>query len=530
MVPHSIYGRAAAGDHGVLDAITATSRNPGSVFVSSGARLGRGDNAIVISLLILGLSFVLPKISVVASMAITVYLILRADPQSLPAVYLLQLSASDFRLAGFRSFEYHLSRFEELTVFVAGFPVTPNYMLLASAAIRVVYEVVARPATYRVTGSLWFLCIWLVSLVPALASTIAAFDAKTQAWTSPIRLAMLTSCFLYGQILWGNRSRDTELYLVARFLSIWCVLYALSSLDLCWQRTLFVFLGFVPGMVAVAWKSRRHGLRLLGLATLISAAVYALGLTGMSAVKSDVHGGVATTTTLVFMFTVGSLMALAVWKTPRVYRPVGSVLAGALAAVLIVAVPVFVGLTYEDRRTGRDWQDQDLTLVDRTFYKLFDDRGPLWQGALEDISIPPYIVREYNRPFYAKFHRHGVKRVPFGSHNTVLEEIRLNGFFTGGFGVVAIMLGLMVGFLARTVPSGGFMHAWAGGVVTAGTVAVTASSFMTDVVNGFWFFAGAGMASYWWAINRRKVGSVATGVSVASRRPLSSQATLLQPT
>jgi len=480
--------------------------------------------------MVLGMSFISPQISVVASMAITTYLILRADPQSLPAVYLLQLSASDFRLAGFRSFEYHLSRFEELTVFVAGLPVTPNYILLASAAVRVVYEVVSRPATYRATGSLWFLCIWIASLVPALASTIAAFDAKTPAWTGPIRLAMLTGCFLYGQILWGNRSKDTEQYLLTRFLSIWCVLYALSSLDLCWQRTLFVFLGFVPGMVAAAWKSRRRGLRLLGLATLISAAVYALGLMGMSDVKSAVHGGVATTTTLVAMFTVGSLMALAGWKTPRVYRPIGSVLAGALAAVLIVALPVFVGLTYEDKRTGRDWEDQELKFVDRTFYKLFDERGPLWHGALEDISMPPYVVREYNRPFYAKFARHGVKRVPFGSHNTVLEEIRLNGFLTGGFGVVAIMLGVVVGFLARAVPSGGFMHAWAGGVVTAGTVAVTASSFMTDVVNGFWFFAGAGMASYWWVINRRNVRSGATGVGVAPRHALSSQATLLQGT
>lgn len=445
-----------------------------------------GDGILVFALAALGLTFPLPQVGLAISMTLAAMIIIKANPVHLPALMICQLHANDFQIQNYGTMDYWVSRFEDVNLFIAGFPVTTNYVILIAMLLRIVHELVAHTSRLRLACPLWTVVLWLISLLPAIAIATTAFFDRVPSWTLSVRMALMTGGFFYGAIL-GSRWSDRMEYVWSRLLLLATGLMLAAFRGVFWARALFVLDAYGPTLGYVAF---RHRNKILGVLAIVATLLYVTG-SGKQEASFRTHGNVSTTVTLIA--TCFSALALLFLFYRRPARPSRLIIVGGTIAVVAITamLPVVAGFTYRDRRVDAEFGEH-MPLAERAYYKIFNERAPIWKGAIDKITTPPFFLPKAGEALIVDWGGQSV-RVGFGSHNAYLDQLRVNGWFTGLFGVLVMLAALATAWTALNREANPYFRAIAAGVLALGMISATANHFLTEVSAGIWYFLPGGM-------------------------------------
>lgn len=445
-----------------------------------------GDGWLLAACAALAVTFAFPQVGLFLSMILAFVIILQAKPQLLPALLVCQLHASDFRIQNYGSKAYWLSRFEEINLFIAGIPVTTNYVILIAMMLRIVYELGTRPRLLRTSCPLWVVVVWLLLLVPPVIIAAEALRDRVPSWTLSVRTALMNGAIFYGAVL-SLRWKPGLEYVWTRLLTITVVLMTAAACGVFWARALFVLDAIGPALCVAAFPHRH---KLLAAGALLATAIYVTG-SGAQEAAYRTHGNVSTTTTLILTSAAAFVLAVITRRKPRHPSSLRAFGLSCLLAAVVLGLPLAAGKLFTELRTDGEYGSH-MSLQQRVYHKLFNERAMIWKGALEKIFAPPYVLPKAGDPIVIEF-RGRAGLITVGSHNAYLENIRINGWLTGAFGVIAMIAVLFIGCFTLQFESDPYLRALAPALLALGTISASANHFLLEAFAGLWLFIPAGL-------------------------------------
>lgn len=124
---------------------------------------------------------------------------------------------------------------------------------------------------------------------------------------------------------------------------------------------------------------------------------------------------------------------------------------GSPALVILTAI-TFYAITSYSTNSFYEYRNLKMNDVENVsdFYnrgrmKLFEDRAPLWAGALRQIVLnpsilPPTVIKEIEIDQRGEKNK---RKWEFHAHNVYLELIRTTGILIGGFTIITLVLGVI---------------------------------------------------------------------------------------
>jgi hypothetical protein len=408
------------------------------------------DAALVMAVVVLLLGLIAPRLSTVVQMALTVVFLMLANPAYLPAIMVLQFTATDFRGGIGASMEGQYERFDALVIYIAGFPFTPNHFLLIGLTLRVLYDVLTRPSVFRSRASLWLLVPWAVALGFAIESSFMGLADRNPAWTMPTRMTMTFLGLWYGvaisrdqkSLAWAVRDRLPWIMVAAFVLAF----FGLFANRLTWMlMSMAVLLGFV-----FVWPGEGERRRpTMGWTLLALSGLLAFGFTANPEVAERVTrqlGGVSSTlsTILIWMGSLGlayvglrarrSNEKRGLWYVP---------LAATVAYVAFLVFPFIVAAATEGVDVEVKSNAAAASYWDRIMLKLFHERASLWRGAISQIKEPPHVFVPAGRPGVIITNAGRSIKWKFGAHNIVLFALESEGLVLGSLSLLFYYLALL---------------------------------------------------------------------------------------
>jgi hypothetical protein len=412
-----------------------------------------GDIALLIAVALLVIGTASPRFCTISQMILTTILVLLKDPRYLPALFVLQFTPQDFKGGVGAGFEGQLERFEALVIFIAGFPFTPNYMLLVSLFARVSYDLFTTPLLYARRPGLWLLPLWGIAFALSSYNSVLGRFEGYFSWTVPIRLTLSFLALWYGV---GMAMKANALWftLRSRIQLVGFVTLALSLFGAFNNRLTWTLLSLmVPLSVVPLVYGRRHGYtqsRLLSITALAISAGYALGFRATAAAyeKSLSSGeGALSTLTTILVFGSSLLLSLAItfFRRPHAGPGLWRLLGLTAAYLVFIAIPFAVApLAMNVEIENKQYSGTD-TIVNRMAYKLLWERAALWRGAIDQIQSPPYVFVPAGRPGYMITNSGRIYNWSFGAHNITLHILQFEGVVLGVLSLFFIYIALLAG-------------------------------------------------------------------------------------
>lgn len=423
-----------------------------------------------ICLVVFLLSFVSQGLVKYVGIGLAFWLIMRAKPDGLLGLFLLYFSP-----ASFGGGSDGLSGYD---------PVSVETMACAFIAMRVMLERILRPETFKEKFPKALFVLWLLAFIPVLAGFYQGYLVKASNWTRGLRWLMIAGSYFYGYILAKNWPKGAGgiLFLPIMVLLAFVMLF-LTSLGMYWSHHGFLFLGLGGAFSVYFLRNQSRGNKFIG------------GLLLFFAVKS------VATSTLTAMGIVFMSVLLSYWGTKRrgthAARKRGLKFFGdvTIAGILAFSFGIaFLGyntelellLLYGSRSAQAD------TFSQRIAIKTLSDRLPFWHSALEQIKENPKMVVPAGQPLLLE-----TPGLPaewdLGSHNVVLETLRINGIFAG-----LVMLGIFFVALKKnlrvlTESQDYALITIAAAILAVGVVGMTTGDFPADMTVGFWLWSFAGL-------------------------------------
>ena len=118
-------------------------RKPPSLATRAAVSLTACDTALVIAVGVLILGFALPQVCTVLQIFLVAAFILHGSAAWLPAIVALLLTPTDFKAGGM---ELQYEKFEGVTVYILGFPMTASYAIVGAVLVRGLMEWATMPA------------------------------------------------------------------------------------------------------------------------------------------------------------------------------------------------------------------------------------------------------------------------------------------------------------------------------------------------------------------------------------------------
>ncbi len=436
----------------VTDGLPAMPLGSGGRMLGTGARTQATgassfffyDLMAVVAMVVLLLGGVFAQASTIAQMILTVIAVMATDVRMFPAIMLLQCTFTDFKGGIGAGMEGQYERFEALTIYIAGFPMTPGYVLTLAVTVRVLFAMVTEPVRLSRAMPLLLLVPWVPSFVIAIINSFTTLQQRLPGWTANIREDLQFFALWYGVLLaiQPNASANLKTTLRTRLALICIVALSLNFCSLFTNRFtwLLMGLGSVVGLQSILVRADRNLLLAVPLLTL--SLFHAVGIKATSAAQAAAAaaaGGYSSTLTtlLIFLGSLGLGLLLyrrgaAVQAAPlpsvsraKTFSLAAAIFAGFIAVPFIVA-PTTVGLSI-DMEPDTELQ----TYRERLMHKLLLERASLWRGGIEQIMEPPYVFKARNPQNY--FITPSEKRVyvTFSSHNMVLDALRTQGWLVG---------------------------------------------------------------------------------------------------
>lgn len=464
-----------------------------------------GDAATLVALMLIPLAFLVPKLATALQMVMTTLLVLGARAFFLPALFLLQVTPTDFSGGNAAGMDVMLERFETITFFVGPFPVNANYVLLAALNLRVAFELFTRPASLRGVMSPLMLIGWLIALYVDFQISLLSRTAGAVAWTSPLRSTLVLAAFWYGAIM--RRDADMLSAVVSKRL-VWIALswIGVSCLSNVWTSSIYFFYALLAAAGTLLSCDAKNNKRLIGAGLVGLSGLHALGLKYGSTTAIVSGRTIAFGSTLTNMLSATFAAAIAAGRCylspasaePRRQRKLKMTAALTFAAVLTgltvppIIVPAMTLYTVEHDSTYG--LGHDRALLDRVYYKLLVDRASVWRGAWQDILEPPYFIKPMPAMGKIIFNDGSSYKFPFGAHSLLLDCLVRKAWFSGLFCYIFMMLAL---WSSLTFSFAGRHPGVATLAIASAAVGIASSiggSAVTNAWEGFLFLCLAGLA------------------------------------
>jgi hypothetical protein len=406
--------------------------------------LWSSDVASLAALGILALGFIDPYICTRLQILLTIILVLRRSPLWLPALILLQFTPTDFKGGMGATMDVQYERFEGLTVYVLGFPLTPNFTLALAMVARAVYDIVTYPARFRGKLPSWLLALIAIAvLVSFYNSVFLGLLERVPGWSAPLRTTLGSLALWYGIAI----AHDWQLYKQVLTRRVSLISAALFFISFFMPLVNIQYCFLIPFGVACA-----VGLLTAKDTTSVSSKPLAAGILAMSALNyifakrasesvieavKRVGGGVVTQTTHAVMAAVPAMLMLI---RPRIVSPRNAGFSFALAAGLFVgyiAAPFYLaGLN----RNVDVRANTATTFYERAVYKLFYERSSIWRGKIKLISSPPYVFVPPSRVSTWITASGAEYRFSPSAHNMVLEHFASEGLLCGSVNLFVVFV------------------------------------------------------------------------------------------
>ena len=408
-------------------------RKPPSLATRATVSLTACDTALVIAVGVLILGFALPQVCTVLQIFLVAAFILHGSAAWLPAIVALLLTPTDFKAGGM---ELQYEKFEGVTVYILGFPMTASYAIVGAVLVRGLMEWATMPAyLQRGLNRLWLIPVAIGASI-CVYSGILALDARTPGWSAAARATLLLVSLWYAVSLTRDWSLVREVMM--RRMGPLCAaivatgfFFPVFGVFTCFYLPLAVgwatLVGFgnagrdYPWLRPLAWAA---------LAACVAVPIGGLRVSGAVAAASYTKmGNTSLSTMSLAMSVIAASLAVLHGRVQAVASGRSAWLAATAAFAAYVALPFVVS----QFSTGKEFETEGNvgSLQQRITYKFLVERPAIWRGSIEILSEPPYVFVPPNRA--GSIITAGGQRVTFrhSSHNLVLEILRSQGFVSG---------------------------------------------------------------------------------------------------
>lgn len=418
------------------------------------------------------LSFVSVKLSVPMGLGLSFLLVMRGRPDGLLGLFFLYFSPLYFFQDSTRALGV------DDVVIISGFPISVPIVMCGFVSLRVFLEMFLRPKTYRAKFPRIILFLWLAAFLPVLAGTWMGFQEENINWSRGLRFLMITGSYFYGYILARHWPKDRNDLLIPMLIPLVVIMLLLAVSGIYFSHHLFLFMGLGGAFSVYFIKKRSFERHFLG--------VMLLALTATCAV--------AGTFTMLFIFLLSILLAYVGMKRitfmhKRVIMIIGGV---GIFGILTFSLGIsFFGHPANHDPTIVYGGFQGITM-EKLQLKIFADRIFFWESALEQIIEGPYFIVPTGRPLILR--EPGLPQFWYvGAHNTVLEIMRLNGFFSGTIMLIILFLALKNNLLVLKESVDPVLKSLAAAILGVGIIGMTTGDFPADQTVGFWLWGLAGL-------------------------------------
>jgi len=425
------------------------------------------------------LSFLNVQISIFMGVFLSSWLTMRARPDGLLGLFLLYFSNSYFfGLGGSGQYRSELS--------LGSFPLKVETVMCGFIALRVIIEILCRPSTFKSKIPTSMLYLWLLCFIPVSIGFYLGFEFRNPNWTRGLRWLMISGSYFYGYILLKsvppNFIHSGVKILVVTIIPMSVVMLFLMSINVYWSHHGFFFIG-IGGAFSIYFMRN-------------SAFLYFfLGFFLFSMVCIII---VKTTITIIGIFFCSIFFSL-IGSVKKVslssFSEKLSLYSGAIIVSLVILFTsgtLYLGV--QNLKQGTEIStmvvNEDEGFQGRLENKIFSDRLPFWYAAFEQIISGPYVIVPSGRSLSIFGYS---EDWVVGSHNTILEMLRLNGLVAGSFILFIYFFALRNLLLVLGKSRERTLRTFAAGILSIGIVGMTTGDFPADLTVGFWLWSIAGL-------------------------------------
>jgi hypothetical protein len=419
----------------------------------------------------------------------------------------MQFTPTDFKGGYGGAMNVQYERFEGLTVYVLGFPITPNFTLVLSMVVRAVYDIITYPGRFRRLLSPWLLILILVaSLISGYNSVFLGLLERRPGWSAPLRASLGSLALWYGVALatdWHTFKTVMlrRVNLIAAAFVLCAFVFPMNNIQYCF---LIPFGSACAIGVLTAKDIRFPATTPIAIGSLtLNVLNYLVGTKASEAVieaTKQASGGVVSQTTNTVM--AASPIALMLIR-PRIVSPRNLRVAALVATAgfaIYVTLPFYLASLNKDVEVRASTAQ---TFFERATYKLFFERAAIWRGKIKLISAPPYVFVPPARESTWITADGGEQRFVAGAHNMVLDHLTNEGLLCGVINLFIVFVAVVAAvrvWLARPDTFSGVLAStfiigelWNG--FGLGSCTDTAANFLLLMTAGACCIAAAGPPS-----------------------------------
>lgn len=458
-----------------------------------------------LSLVTVGLNFVYAPISIVIGSALMAYMVWHVRAEYIPAILILPLGKSDFLLSQRGTWEYMVMQFESNAIYIGGFPISINYILIATLVLRVTYEFFNRSQTFRNAGVLWLVPLWYLAMLPALLMSFQGRMEGNPSWTQPIRVVAISGALFYGVIVVRSWAADGRV-LLRWILPITIFATSLGSVGLFHNRILWLLIPFSIPMAWLAFRQKEFYFKIMGMVCAVTSAAYGLGLIDRLkpvTASADAASGLLGQST----FTLNALFLSSIAFTAILALPFGGLrrslswFLGWPIILVLLGFTITVGLLSPSQTrivansSFARIATADMTPLERLRAKVFDDRSIIWYSALKDIATENPFLLPAGRLMPMEHPSRGLILWPVGMHNTPLHVMRILRWIAGPIVLLILFSGALSAAKSIGKPIPSSLRVLSAGTVSSVIVGGVTGHYLVGSEVAFFFFAFAGMAA-----------------------------------
>jgi hypothetical protein len=438
------------------------------------------DHAIFAAIGTVLLGFISAQLSILVGCALVAYMMWMCDARYLPALMIAVWRPTDFLLKGYGSFDFALAEVASSYIMVGGMPVTINLVMIVMVPARVLFEFFNNPNYACSKVHPGWLFIWGIALIPALIMALLGKLEGNNGWADPVRSVFVVGSYFYGLFMartWPTSGDFIYRRLVPIILAIFVIKYTVGF----HHRILWIWGGMLPALSLYLFQFKRPLSLLCSGGVMLFAVIFSFNILSSSTM----------TFTLVGLFLVSLVMGVIAFIPMGGLRKFFGWFFGWPAVATMFVFVSFVVWKYEDlARPG----EKSYTLVDKLRSKVFDDRAGVWTSSIRSIGDGNMFIHPAGRPWILRHEKKGEIEVLFGSHNSIIDQLRKNRLIAGP-------LILLIVFFAVVRSSQVLRHSpipeakvLAITCIATGTVGIVTGHYPLSQNAGFWFLSFGGIA------------------------------------
>lgn len=440
--------------------------------------------SVAVGILLLIISIITDEIFHLLGVFVSFYFIWKAKIEHIIGLFLLYFLKSNFFSPSLQIISNNINGdldfIESSAGFViGGFPLNVATLSCAFISLRVFYEILFCPITFKNKVPNYLLYLWLISFIPALIAFVWSYQLGNPNWTRGLRFLMISGSYFYGFIFVKNLKNNDKEHVLKIFFPFITLMIVLTYINVFWSHLSFLFVGFAGAFSFYYYFKRGVYNKFTGL--LLVFLILSIGFTS--------------TLTLFSIAFLSCFFSFIINKPKRrhIYNKIinGSSKYMIPLSIIFTFSIAYLGY-YFDLSLLAD-PNLETNFSDRFIFKTLADRLPFWFAALEQIIEGPYFYVPSGRPFYINSLYYGANfEWIVGAHNVYLETLRNTGLIVGSVIILICLTAIKNNFKVLKYSSNKTLQSLSIIVITVGLVGMTVGDFPIDMTVGFFLWSIAG--------------------------------------